>query len=152
PVDKFLDYGLWLAARELEPHWLPALQSGAISFGGNARQLLFALQAAGSKAALKPLLDLLKAGKITAEREEGVLALVTALGGPAELDMVLDRALAGDRNSAARQTNLLAALEQATLQRSVRPSGDLGRLGKLLASESEPLRASAARLVGVWKV
>src|SRR5262249_38760741 len=101
---------------------------------------------------LKPLLDLLKAGKITPEREEGVLALVTALGGTAELDMVLDRALAGDKNSAARQANLLVALEQATLQRGVRPSGDLARLGKVLVAESEPLRASAARLAGIWKV
>src|SRR5262249_44511499 len=53
PVDKFLDYALWQTARDLEPHWLPALQQGTLTFGGNVRQLTFALQASGSKAALK---------------------------------------------------------------------------------------------------
>jgi putative heme-binding domain-containing protein len=151
PVDKFLDYALWLTARELEPHWLPALQDGSLTFGGNARQLAFALQATNSKAALKPLLDLLKSGKVTGDREEGVLSLVAVLGGAPELGMVFERALLL-KDNAGRQANLLAALEQATRQRGVRPAGDLARVGQLLASDSESLRSAAARLAGLWKV
>jgi putative heme-binding domain-containing protein len=151
PVDKFLDYALWLTARELEPYWLPALQDGSLTFGGNARQLVFALQATNSKAALKPLLDLLKSGKVSGDREESVLSLVAILGGPPELGMVFERALAL-KDSAGRQANLLAALEQAARQRGVRPAGDLARIGQLLASDSESLRSAAARLAGFWKV
>src|SRR5208337_2892085 len=156
PMDKFLDYALWLTARDLQPQWLPALQNGTLDFGGNTARLVFALQAAGSgggsNAALKTLLDLLKGGKVAKDREESVLSLIAALGGPGELSMVLDRVLAKEGNSAARQTSLLAALELATRQRTVRPAGDLARVGDLLASESEAVRAAAARIAGLWQV
>ena len=41
PMDKFLDYGLWLTCRELEPYWMAALQEGKFDYGGNPRRLLF---------------------------------------------------------------------------------------------------------------
>ena len=53
PMDKYLDYALWLTMRELEPEWMPALQQGKFNYGGNPRRLLFALQAAGTKDALR---------------------------------------------------------------------------------------------------
>ena len=44
PMDKFLDYALWLTARETQPRWLPALlQAGKLDFGGDAKKLTFAL-------------------------------------------------------------------------------------------------------------
>src|SRR5262249_32571624 len=55
PTDKYVDYGLWLTCRELEPQWMPALQQGKFDYGGNPRRLLFALQASGDKAALPSL-------------------------------------------------------------------------------------------------
>ncbi len=51
PMDKYLEYGLWLTLRELEPHWLPALQAGRFQGDGDPRHLLFALQAADSRGA-----------------------------------------------------------------------------------------------------
>jgi putative heme-binding domain-containing protein len=152
PVDKLLDYGLYLTMRDLEPYWLPALQKGEFDFGGNTRHLIFALQAVGSSAAVGPLVNLVRSGKVPKEREEGVLALIAALGGPAELGMVFDRALDREGNSAGRQARLLAALEQATRQRGVRPAGDLGRVGTLLDADGEALRAGAIRLAGLWKL
>ncbi len=35
PMDKWLDYALWLTMRELEPEWTPALQQGKFNYGGN---------------------------------------------------------------------------------------------------------------------
>src|SRR5262249_51898561 len=55
PVDRFLDYALWLTARESEPQWLPAVQRGEMDFGGNVRHLVFALQAVGSPAVVRTL-------------------------------------------------------------------------------------------------
>ena len=92
PMDKYLDYALWMTMRELEPEWTPALQQGKFNYGGNPRRLLFALQAAGTKDALAPLVKLVKEGKASPETEEGVLTLIAALGGPHELTLVLDHA------------------------------------------------------------
>jgi len=154
PADRWIDYGLWLTLRDLEKHWMPELQAGKPTFA-NTRHLLFALQAAGSQggsAALKPLMGLLKSGKVAPDRTEGVLTLVAALGGPAELGMVFDQVLAKENNPPSRQAALLAALEQATRQRGVKPEGDLARLASLLSSESEALKATALRTTGLWKV
>ena len=48
PMDKFLDYALWLTARDLQNDWLPVVRAGKPSFGGNVTHLVFALQAVGS--------------------------------------------------------------------------------------------------------
>ncbi|MES2791540.1 MAG: PVC-type heme-binding CxxCH protein [Planctomycetota bacterium] len=37
PMDKNIDYALWLTARDLQPVWLPKLQVGELDFGGNVR-------------------------------------------------------------------------------------------------------------------
>src|SRR5437868_1687165 len=113
PVDKFLDYALWLTARELEPLWLPLAQKGELDFGGDVRRLIFALQASDSRDAARPLVNLVRAGKVPAEREEGVLGAIAGLGNAADLGLVLDRALA-DKTPAARRAALLDVLVRTT--------------------------------------
>jgi putative heme-binding domain-containing protein len=147
PIDKYLEYGLWLTLRELEPHWLPALQAGRFVVA-NSRQLLFALQAADSRAVLRPLVELVHAGKAGAN-ETGVLAFIATLGGPQELALLFERVLASSRPIEER-VRLLEALEQATRQRKVRPAGDLARLIPLLKSDKEDLQMVAARVAGLW--
>ena len=51
-------------------------------------------QASGDKAALPSLVKLVKDGKVSADGEEGVYALIGTLGGPKELTLLLDRAVA----------------------------------------------------------
>jgi putative heme-binding domain-containing protein len=147
PIDKYLDYSLWLTLRELEPHWLPALQAGRFTTG-DSRQLLFALQSADSRAVLRPLVELVRAGKAGAN-ETGVLAFIATLGGPAELSLLLDR-VAGSSRPSTERIRLLEALEQATRQRGIRPGGDLARLVPLLKEDNEGLRTVAARVAGLW--
>ncbi|HEY7428407.1 MAG TPA: HEAT repeat domain-containing protein, partial [Gemmataceae bacterium] len=148
-VDKYLEYGLWLTMRELESHWLVALQEGKFNTG-NARHLLFALQSADSRAVLRPLVELVRSGK-AGDNETGVLAFVATLGGPPELTLLLDRVADGSRPVEER-TRLLEALEQATRQRNVRPAGDLARVVPLLKEDKESLRTVAARVAGLWEV
>ncbi len=81
PMDKWLDYALWLTMRELEPEWSPALQQGKFNYGGNPRRLLFALEAAGTKDALGPLVKLVQEGKAPPDQDESVLTLIATLGG-----------------------------------------------------------------------
>jgi putative heme-binding domain-containing protein len=152
PMDRFLDYALWLTVRDLEPVWMPAFQKGQLDFGGNLRRLTFALQAAATPGAVQPLVELVKAGKVGADREEGVLTLIGGLGGPEELSLVLDRVLAGDAMPANERVHLLEALSQAAQQRRVRPAGDMARVGRLLAADNDAVRAAAIRDAGLWQV
>jgi putative heme-binding domain-containing protein len=110
------------------------------------------LQAAGSRASIQPLVQLLQSGKVTGDRADSVLSLIAAVGGPAELGMVLDRVLAKDGITPAQQANLLGALQEASRQRGVRPAGDLGRIEQLLAIDNDPLRAAVVRIAGFWKL
>src|SRR5262249_39726338 len=148
-VDKYLEYGLWLTMRELESHWLAALQEGKFN-SGNTRQLLFALQSADSRAVLRPLVALVRSGEAGGNGNR-VLAFAATLGGPPELALLLDRVTAGSQPVGER-LRLLEALEQAARQRNVRPAGDLSRIVPLLKEAKEPLRTVAARVAGLWGV
>jgi putative heme-binding domain-containing protein len=146
PVDRYLDYALWMTAKDLEPYWMPALQAGTLKFGGNARHLTFALQSAGSPAIVKPLLTAVEKQEIAGERLDSVAGLIAALGNPDELAELLK--VAGNHKNA----TLLAALVRESKQRNVRPAGDLASVAGLLNSEDDELRAAAAQGAGQWKL
>jgi putative heme-binding domain-containing protein len=152
PVDRFLDYALWLTARELGPQWLPEFQNEKLDFG-NAQHLLFALQAVNSPAAVKPLLDLIPASKLASDRERDALRLIAALGSAEEIGRVFDLAF-DEKTPADRRAHLLACLDQAARQRQVKPKRDLQLIRKFLTSknENEDVCGSAARLVGLWRI
>ena len=151
PVDKFLDYALWLTIRDLEAFWLPSLREGKFDPGGDARRLVFALNAVGSPGVVRPLVEALRAGKVAPADEDRVRALIAGLGGPPELGMILDLALL-DATPEAKRGPLLEALAQAARARKVVPAGDLARVARLLDSPDLATRAAAARAVGLWKV
>ncbi|HVW01741.1 MAG TPA: HEAT repeat domain-containing protein, partial [Planctomycetaceae bacterium] len=146
PVDRYLDYALWMTARDLEPYWMPALQAGTLQFGGNSRHLTFALQSAGSPAIVKPLLTAVEKQEITGERLESVAGLIAALGNADELAALLK--LAGERKNAA----LLTALVRESKQRNLRPAGNLASVAAMLKSDDDGLRAAAAQGAGQWKI
>jgi putative heme-binding domain-containing protein len=150
-MDRFLDYGLFLTCRDLQPQWLPAVQQGKFNYGNDSRRLLFALQAVGSPAVVGSLVDLVKQKKVPADGEEGVLTLIATLGNANELNVVFDRAI--DKETPERlRVPLLAALEQAAVRRNVKPYGDLTQVASLLKTDSDAVRAGTARLIGVWKL
>jgi putative heme-binding domain-containing protein len=149
PLDTYLDFGLWLTIRELEPFWLPALREGKFDYGGRTRRLTFALQAIGSEKVVRPLVDLAKSGKLAVDNEEGVLTLLAGIGGPNELAMVFQKAVKA--KEPARQARLLGALEEAVRQRGRKPTGDGKALVELLDAE-ESVQAPAARLAGLLGV
>jgi putative heme-binding domain-containing protein len=151
PVDKFLDYGLWLTVRDLEPYWLPALQQGKLDVA-DVRHLTFLLQASGSREALGPLVSLVRSGRVAKEREESVLGVLASLGGPGEQGLVLDRVVSPDGLGDAARAGLLNALAEAARRGKPRPDGDLARVGRLLDSGSDAVCAAAARVIGLWKV
>ncbi|SIN90785.1 putative membrane-bound dehydrogenase domain-containing protein [Singulisphaera sp. GP187] len=152
PVDRFLDYALWLTARELAPTWLPEVQAGRFDFKGHIGHLVFALQANGSSGVVKPLVESLRASKIPKEQVSGVLTTVATLGDPSDLAMVLDLALEGGSSTHGQRATLLETLAKAARQRKVQPTGDLNRVASLLDGKDEALSRAAAEAAGAWKL
>ena len=151
PVDKWLDYALWLTARESQQHWLPALQAGRLSFGGSAEQLTFAVKSIGSPTVVQPLMKLIHDGKVALERQAEVLSVIASIGGPNELEFVLEQALS--KSIPPRdQASVLQAATQAARDRNVRTknANDIAR--RLVSSEDAATRATGIRLSGIWKV
>lgn len=151
PRDRFLDHGLWLAARDLQSAWLPALSAGQIDFDGNVEHLTFVLQAADSPGVVGPLMKLLAQGKLPEERRESVLLLIAALGGPKELGVLFQMAL-DEKEEPASRAALLAALSRAVWMRKVQPEGDLTAIASLVDQKDEALRVEAIRAAGAWRV
>jgi putative membrane-bound dehydrogenase-like protein len=151
PMDRILDYSLWLTLRELEPYWLPEFQSGKLTFGGDARKLAFALSAIGNRDAMKPVVQLIESGKVPKENVQGLWLLLAQIGGPSELTKVLNHlAQPGDLSSGQR-AELIQAVEEAVRNRKVPSPGEVASLATLL-KENGPVRRSAFRLVGLWKL
>ncbi len=146
PVDQFLDFALWLTARELQQHWLAPLQEGKSVFAGNINRLSFALKAAESAQVVGTLVNLLRGDKIPADRRGDLMQTVAGLGGPNELRFIFDEAIAKE------SAPLLDALLKATQQRNVKPSGNLSGLASLIESKQAATSAAASRLAGVWKI
>ncbi|WP_337175977.1 PVC-type heme-binding CxxCH protein [Paludisphaera sp.] len=152
PMDGFLDYALWLTARDLAPAWLPAVQAGRLDVLGDARKLIFGLQAVGSAGALQPLLSLYREGRVPADAEPAVLNLAATLGGPEELGLLLGAIASPEATPPARQAALLNALVRAARERKAVPVGDTAAIAPLLDSPDESVRLAATAAAGAWKV
>ncbi len=152
PVDRFLEYGLWLTARDLAPDWLPAMQAGRFDFGGHPERAVFALLAVGTPETVRPLLTLLRDGKVPRDQDPKVQDFIATKGGPAELGAVLDLVVRGEAIPASRRVALLDLLARASRQRKLVPAGDLAQIVSLLTGPDEALRASALRAAGAWDV
>jgi putative heme-binding domain-containing protein len=148
PMDENLDFALWLTCRELADVWLPALQKGEITFGGDVAQIAFALKAADRPEAAGALVDLVKEGKAGGERATDLLTLVGELGSKEDLVRMVGMAttpgIRTEMQEAARQ-----ALITAARQRNVRI--DTAAAGAL-ASLAEAPSALTIRLAGVYKM
>jgi putative heme-binding domain-containing protein len=152
PVDRTMDYALWLTARDLEPVWMPAFKAGKLDFGGDARKLAFALDAVGTKDAVKPVLELIDSGKVAPANLHGLYLLLARIGGPAELGRVVERAAAEQNFDLGQRTELARVVEESVRLRKVGRPPALGKIRLLLMSPEREARLHGARLVGLWKV
>ncbi|MCE9565897.1 MAG: c-type cytochrome [Planctomycetes bacterium] len=151
PMDKILDYALWLTVRELEPYWMPEFQAGKLTFGGDAKKLAFALNAVGNKDTVKPVLALINGGKIPTENVHGLYLLLTQIGGPDEMSMVLGHAAFATGVTDAQRNELAESVEATVRNRKVpAPFVCLGLTG--LIRQKGPVPHATLRLAGLWKV
>jgi len=147
PMDRFLDYALWLTINDLADPWLKALESGEFKIEGNERAVEFGLKAAEPEKAGKALAALVAKHPLTRDGRGPWIELIGQAGGPAELQKLFDQA-ASDGFDPPTTARALRALGQAARLRRARPPGDLAALGKLLEHADESVRAAAITLAG----
>lgn len=152
PTEMNLDFALWQTANDLAPQWMPALESGQLTFGGNSKHLEFALASVASPGAAEPLLRLATSGKLPVDRAHSILMLVAGIGSKAQIRPVFEQAIKEADASPERSVALLAALAKAAKARNTTPEGDLAQVTKLFAAKDESIRSEAIRLAGAWKL
>ena len=143
PVDKDLDYALWLTARETQGEWLPALQSGKPLFDGKVERIAFALSASTDRQAMTRLVALVRDGKVKREDRPNLLRTIAGLGGATELRVALE--------IAAHDPTLLPAMVDGAIQNQ-HTLRNASALVDFLNHENAQVRSAAATLVGHWKV
>jgi putative heme-binding domain-containing protein len=152
PMDRWLDYALWLAQRESASVWLPKLESGELTFGGNAKQIVYALRASGSQDVAKPLLKLLQSGKIPSGQQDDAWLTLAELGGREELGTALVMKLDGKNPDFAGRL-LNAVVDNIKTRKTPAPAVGLETvLLNVLQNNHHTSRQAASRLVGLWKL
>jgi len=150
-LDGNLDYAAWLTARELESLWLPALEAGKPVFDGKPDRLAFALSAVGKAASLRPLVDLVRAGKLSDRERRSALELIAGLGEPDDVVLVLDAAASFESADPRAAAGILAALKSGAQRgRPVPPNA--ARVASLLDADDEEVSRLAVDLAGLWKI
>ena len=142
PMDRFLEYSLWLTTVELQPVWMAGFEAGRVTFGGNEKHRDFALQAARSPAVLQTHVQKFKGRHLGPETRENSLGVIAAIGGPNELKEIFNGA-----GEALFQARIFAALARAARERGVKPDGDLARIRNHFDASDD-----AVRLAGAWKL
>jgi putative heme-binding domain-containing protein len=152
PVDRFLDYALWLTAWENREKWLTGVETGEVTFGGKPSHMTFALMAVGSRAVVPRLLALLNNGRLSAAQLSAASDLFASQANAAELGQLLTAASKAD-TEANLQIELVQLLATAARQRGVKPAGDLTpRLASLINSKVLKVQIAVSECLGYWRL
>lgn len=155
PLDDNLDFALWQMARVTSASWLPVIETSLAEEKTPAiapAHLLFALKAVSSPDVVTAAVRVLQHPAFNAKQRDEALELIARHGSAAELKLVFDHALNDQELEAAERAKLLDTLLSATVERRVKPAGDLTGLAAWLASPDVRLNAAAARAAGKWKL
>jgi len=150
PMDPFLEYGLWLTINDLAGPWIAAIKSGEWKIEGHEKQLDFGLNAIEPEQASQVLGLLLGDRSLPRDGSGAWIELIGRAGDASQLDRLFDQVLANGLDESAT-LRALAALNEASRLRKVRPSSGVENVGKLFDSPSEKIRAEALKLAGTWK-
>lgn len=151
PMDRFLDYGLWLSINDLAAPWIESIENGDWEIQGRERQLEFGLQSVEPAVAGPVIRRLIESRGIPKDGSGPWIDLVGKAGNSKELRQLYDQVLRKEFEPSA-MVKALESIESAARLRKVRPSGDLSSVSELLSESDESLRAAAVRLTGVWRL
>jgi putative heme-binding domain-containing protein len=146
PVDAFLDYAMWLTAKELAPHWRPAFERGDMNFNNDADQVAFAFSALGTGAPVELLLKDLYADHVTPDKRHRLVELICSSADESQLGRLLS--LAAQKSDGA---TLRAALT-VTHTRKLIPSVNADEFATLLTSDDPVVRRGVLQAIGQWNI
>jgi putative heme-binding domain-containing protein len=151
PLDRFLDYAVWLSINDLAKPWVAALQSGTWKVEGHEKELEFGLRAIPPELASTVLAGLLERAPIARDGSGPWIDLIGKAGGKKELRALFDQILKKGFEAPAT-AKALGALAEAARLRQQRPDGDLAGISDLLSNSDPAIQAESAKLAGVWKI
>ncbi len=146
-TDPFLDYGVYLTARETAAAWLPAWNKGGFEFP-SVDSLLFAASSAGAADVVGGVVSRIQDGRIAGPKLGEALQLVASLGRAEDLGLIMETSLKKPENA----SPWLDSLATAAQARQLRPTGDLTRIRSLIHSSKLDVARSAVRLAGLWRL
>ena len=150
PVDKFIDYGLWLTMNDLAEPFVRGMQNGALNFKDKTSHAEFALRSLKPSQGAALISKLVHQRKLPADGKGPLIELVGAAGGPGELAILYKQLREGGFESAV-YPRVLSSLARAAYLRNVRPVGDLAGVGDYLKINDDATRNFAVQLAGAWK-
>ena len=150
PVDKFIDYGLWLTMNDLAEPFVRGMQNGALNFKDKTSHAEFALRSLKPSQGAALISKLVHQRKLPADGKGPLIELVGAAGGPGELAILYKQLREGGFEPAV-YPRVLSSLARAAYLRNVRPVGDLAGVGDYLKINDDATRNFAVQLAGAWK-
>ncbi len=145
PMDRFLDYSLWLTTRELSKSWMPAFQEGQVTLQNDADLILFAFSAVGTGAPIERLLTGLYAESSAPEQRAKLVRLIVSEASENQLGQLVSMAIAKSDLS-----SLQTALKVSN-DRNIIPVVTRQEIESLISSEDDLLRRTALKAAGQWK-
>ena len=154
-MDRSLEYAFTQAVHHLKPHWEEPFEKGRLTFS-RMSHVAAVLNRAGSKNMVGKLRGVADDRSLSREQRKGAMKTLLAVGGPREFkDYGLSRGkfAFGTRYDPDTHSELLQYMVEATVERGVRPDGDLAKsLQALLDSGHEEVERNALTLAGLWSV
>jgi glucose/arabinose dehydrogenase/HEAT repeat protein len=165
--DPHYDFAAWRSINDLAQPWTDAIASGAYPLEGHEAQLAYGLRAIDPALAGATLSRLFAAGKVPVDGSGPWIELIGDIGGPTELQGLLDGLLAGYVGDCCEtdETHAIdtmlglpgpvvgratAALLTAARVRGVRPAAHAELVTALFHAQNE-IASGAIQLAGWWK-
>ena len=150
PVDRFVDYALWLTLNDHGDRWLEAVSTGKAKLPDNPAHVAFALKSIDPGKAARLVKQLVDKAPLPKDGSGPLIELIGAAGAGVEL-RVLYLQLIKNGFAPNAHPRVLNALANAARLRNARPTGDLKGLETFVNAEDAATRDAAIQLAGAWK-
>lgn len=147
PMDRFLDYGVWLAINELKDQWLPAFQKGQLDLSDDVGQLLTAFSAIGQGAPVDRLIEMAFTAGTKAAQVRQIATIVGQSGNSEQVTTFLKQ-LAETQNP----TTIRVFTDRVVSRKKFSAPEAAASVARLLESNESTIQADSLRLVGALRL
>ena len=149
PMDRFIEYALWLTVNENSAALLKGLESPEQIKAFEAKHLEFVLTSLKPDVSASLLGKYLNSNELPADGSGPWIELIGKAGDAAQLTKIFESSLSGSFSEAA-SLRVLASLGEAQ-KRKIRP-GNPDRIVNLFHSTNPKLQTAAVKLAGQWNL